>query len=77
MSRKNRRGTTKERGHDGRLRGRDGGVKWSRCTQSGKRRYENKGDALVMALNTSVTSGSQRTYECPHCNGWHVTSQTS
>lgn len=42
------------------------------CT--GKAKYESKLRALGVAQAASRKSGDAlRTYECPHCKGWHLT----
>jgi hypothetical protein len=45
------------------------------CT--GKRRHRTAGDAVAVASRMVRRTGSVRPYECRHCRGWHLTSQTS
>jgi hypothetical protein len=44
------------------------------CT--GKKRYRTDIEAINAAIKTSFKWGKpMRHYRCPHCNGYHVTSE--
>lgn len=48
-------------------------------TCNGKRRYRDKADALRtvrgIALDSTREKIPVRAYECPVCNGWHISSK--
>lgn len=50
----------------------------TRCGKTKKRRYRDKPLALL-ALRAAANSGVAwipvRTYRCPFCHGWHLTSK--
>lgn len=41
------------------------------CGETGKRQYEDYGDAARVALRRSRYAGPLRIYECPSCGAWH------
>lgn len=45
--------------------------RWTTCATSGKRGYLSQHDALIGA--TSLPTDYVRTYRCPDCDRWHVT----
>lgn len=45
--------------------------RWTTCATSGKRGYLSQHDALIGA--TSLPTDYVRTYRCPDCERWHVT----
>lgn len=45
----------------------------ARCGQCGKRAYADELTASI-AVGTGQGRGGRRVYQCPHGNGWHVTS---
>lgn len=57
------------------LRHRYAGIPTTRCAD-GKRRYFNRGDAELVLANLGPQCREKRSYECPGCHGWHLTSQT-
>ncbi|WP_446223325.1 hypothetical protein ACTWPB_27135 [Nocardia sp. IBHARD005] len=57
------------------LRRRYAAIPTTRCA-GGKRRYFNRGDAELVLANLGPQRQEKRSYECPGCHGWHLTSQT-
>ncbi|AXR74281.1 hypothetical protein DCC27_008220 [Auritidibacter sp. NML130574] len=47
------------------------------CSETGKRRYDDYGEAAGVALRRSRHAGSLRIYECPSCGSWHLTKRRS
>lgn len=47
------------------------------CTETGKRQYDDYGDAAHVALRRSRYAGPLRIYECPSCGSWHLTKRRS
>jgi hypothetical protein len=53
------------------------------CSPKGKKRYRDKKSAIQVlqvaqaaaALDPDSRRRESRTYRCPDCNGWHLTSQ--
>lgn len=46
------------------------------CRRQGKRRYRSQGQAKRAAAEFSERYlATYRTYSCPHCRGWHLTTQ--
>lgn len=60
-----------------------------RCQATGKRRYRDKRESLVVLHRARTAShwaevdgsetrrGEVRVYQCPKCHGWHATSQAA
>lgn len=50
-----------------------------RCATTGKLRYRTEVDAMLALMSTGrrekTKRQERRQYRCPHCNGWHLTSQ--
>jgi hypothetical protein len=49
-------------------------VKRPGCT--GKKRHHSADAAVGFASRMVKKTGGVRPYRCPHCGGWHLTSQT-
>ena len=51
----------------------------TRCAESGKLRYRNRRDAdhVVAGMDRDGMHRERalRSYECPYCHGWHLTSK--
>jgi hypothetical protein len=49
------------------------------CAATGKRRYRTMESAehafAQIILHGRAIYRSRRAYECPHCKGWHLTSE--
>jgi hypothetical protein len=51
-----------------------------RCRATGKRRYQDRLDAMIALASAQASKHSarrdeKRIYHCPHCGGWHLTAQ--
>lgn len=47
-----------------------------KCKACNKKKHSTQDAAIAAALRNSARfGGSNRVYECPHGNGWHLTTQ--
>lgn len=46
-----------------------------RCEETGKHKFRSKEDALAVLSRASHKKAMQRAYDCPFCDGWHLTKQ--
>lgn len=44
---------------------------------AGKKRHPTAGAAIGFACRTARLCAGVRPYECPHCRGWHLTTQVA
>lgn len=61
-------------------------INYTICSITGKRTYRDRLDALIAMSNITAHNHQQphrayhrtpcRVYQCPYCQGWHLTSQT-
>lgn len=51
------------------------GPAWWPCETSGKRGFATKLDTLTVLSQMSRSKNAKRSYRCPDCGRWHVTSR--